>query len=109
MLRTIVSANTRWKVVAEASSGMEAVTQMVHEPDVVLMDVVMPVMDGLEATRRIKQLAPDTIVILTTAYQDAEFQARSMLAGADGFVRKDELVAEAIQRVLETRGGEEHG
>lgn len=100
MLCQIVSNNPLWSVVNEAANGLEAIARMDQKPDVVLMDVVMPVMDGLEATRQIKRLAPDTVVILTTAYQNREFRTRSLKAGADGFVLKDDLTTDALRRIL---------
>ncbi len=100
MLCQIVSGNPLWSVIGEASNGAEAVAQLEQKPDAVLMDIVMPLMDGLEATRQIKLLAPDTFVILTTAYKNREFRTRSFKAGADGFLLKDDLTTEALQSVL---------
>jgi len=97
MLRQVVLGNPLWCVVGEAANGLEAVEQMDRDPGVVLMDIVMPVMNGLEATRRIKRLAPDTIVILTTAYQNIEFMRQSLKVGADGFVLKDDLTTDLLQ------------
>ena len=100
MLYQVVSSNSSWLVVVEAVNGVEAIAQMEREPDAVLMDVVMPVMDGLEATRQIKRLAPGTIVILTTAYKNHEFRARSLEAGANGFVMKDDLTTDSLIQLL---------
>lgn len=103
MLRQMVSNYPKWKVVGEATNGIEAIAKLEQEPDVVLMDIVMPAMDGLETVQRIKRIRPNTIVILTTAYQDQEFRTRSLEAGADGFVLKDDLMIDALQRILSTR------
>jgi len=100
MLRRIVTTNPSWLVVYEAKNGMEAVAGMEQRPDVVIMDVVMPVMDGLEATKKIKRLAPDTVIILTTAYQNHAFRTRGLEAGADGFVLKDNLAPDALHKVI---------
>lgn len=110
-LRQIVSNNPVWSVIAEATNGLETIAKMEHQPDVVLMDVVMPVMDGLEATRRIKSCAPDTIVVLTTAYQNRAFRTRSLEAGADGFILKDDLTTDALEEIIAdaSRKGENHG
>ncbi len=99
-LRQMVSDNPSWMVVGEAATGVEAIARMAQRPDVVLMDIVMPVMDGIEATRRIKKIRPETIVILITAYQDKEFRTRSLESGADGFVLKDDLTTEVLQEIL---------
>jgi DNA-binding NarL/FixJ family response regulator len=104
MLQRIVSNDPLWSVVGEAANGLEAIASMDQRPDVVLMDLIMPLMDGLEATRQIKLLAPDTVVILTTAYQNHEFGTRSLNAGADGFVLKDDLTTEALHRILNGTG-----
>lgn len=108
MLCQIVSNHPSWSIVGAAINGVEALTQMDREPDVVLMDIVMPEMDGLEVTRQIKNRAPDTVVILTTAYQDREFRTRSLKAGADGFVLKDNLSTEVLEKIILKKGGKEN-
>jgi len=100
MLRQVVSGDPSWSVIGEAANGEEAIALMDRKPDVVLIDIVMPVMDGIETTSRIKRLGPETIVILTTAHQNNEFQVRSMQAGADGFVLKDDLTTEVLREIL---------
>jgi DNA-binding NarL/FixJ family response regulator len=89
-------------VVAEAKNGLEAI-ELVEQcrPDVVLMDIVMPKIDGIEATRRIKKIAPQTKVIAITAYDNAEFPRRSIEAGADLFIKKEELDSETLRECLE--------
>jgi DNA-binding NarL/FixJ family response regulator len=92
-------------LVAEAANGKEAIKAVIaHQPDVVLMDVVMPEMDGVEATRQIKDLRPQTGVI-ALSFTDDQPQVLAMIdAGVDGYLIKDcdmeELVA-AIQSVYE--------
>lgn len=77
------------EVVGEARNGREAVDLCVADaPDVVLMDVQMPVMDGIEATRLIKAERPETKVILISAYEQPELIEAGRLAGADRFVVK---------------------
>ena len=89
-------------VVAEAKNGLEAIELVKQRrPDVVLMDIVMPGIDGIEATRRIKEIAPQTKVIAITAYDNAEFPKRSVEAGADIFIKKEELDSEALRECLE--------
>ena len=88
-------------VVGEADNGQEAV-QLVAEltPDIVLMDVSMPEMDGVEATRRIVAAHPDMKVIILTMHADQEVLAEAIRAGASGYLVKDcstEEVAEAIR------------
>jgi CheY-like chemotaxis protein len=77
--------------VIEAVNGAEAVDRFTHhEPDIIFMDVLMPVMDGYEATRRIKQLAGDRFipVIFLTAMSDEKALARCVEAGGDDFLAK---------------------
>ena len=88
-------------MVGEASNGAEAVALAASEhPDVMLMDVRMPVMDGLEATRRItgdESLASTRVVILTTFDLD-EYVHEALRAGASGFLLKDTLPGRPAQR-----------
>jgi NarL family two-component system response regulator LiaR len=77
------------EVVGEAANGGEAL-KMVRElqPDVVLMDIAMPIMDGLEATRRIHKEFPTTAVLVLTQYDDKEYVFPVIEAGASGFISK---------------------
>jgi DNA-binding NarL/FixJ family response regulator len=89
-------------IVEEAKSGKEAIEFVKkHRPDVVLMDIVMPEMSGIEATRLIKEISPETKVIVITAYDNAEFQKQSIEAGADLFIRKEELNSDSLREYLE--------
>lgn len=77
------------EVVGLGENGQEAVALVESEgPDVVVMDVRMPVLDGIEATRRIKSLAPGTRVILVSAYEEPELRDSGRQAGADHFLFK---------------------
>jgi len=105
MMRRVVSNDPLWSVVCEATNGSQVVARMDQKPDVVLMDILMPEMNGIEATQQIKHLAPETIVILTTAYQNHEFKTRSLEAGADGFILKDDLTTDTLHKILYKVGG----
>lgn len=76
----------------ECENGMKAIT-MYHKvwPAWVLMDIVMPEMDGLEATRRIVSTYPDARIVMVTAYDDPELRTAAKLAGATSYVLKEEL------------------
>ena len=90
------------EVVAEGEHGLDAVELCREQrPDVVVMDVRMPVMDGIEATRAIKQLAPATRVILVSAYEQDELVESGLRAGADLFLLKGLTGAELVARVRE--------
>jgi two-component system, NarL family, response regulator LiaR len=77
-------------VIAEAHDGREAVELCLHyRPDVILMDVVMPVLDGIQATKRIVDQQPDQIVVILTSSDEDEFGFVGLRAGAAGFLSKD--------------------
>ena len=81
MLRTMLELDG-FEVVAEASSGPEAIDQLDGaDPDVVVVDYKMPEVDGIETTRMIRELRPDQIVILYTAFLDDELERRAAEAG----------------------------
>jgi DNA-binding NarL/FixJ family response regulator len=78
------------EIVGEASNGEEAV-QLIQQlkPDVVLMDLVMPVMDGIEATKKIKEMAPETKILILTSFSDQDHVIPAIRAGASGYQLKD--------------------
>jgi NarL family two-component system response regulator LiaR len=90
------------QVVGEASKGTEAVEFVtLHAPDVVLMDLYMPDMDGVEATRQVKSRSPRTQVIILTSYHDDEHIFPAIRAGALSYVLKDidpDELADAVRR-----------
>ncbi|MDE2804732.1 MAG: response regulator transcription factor [Gemmatimonadota bacterium] len=88
-LRALLESMGRVDVVGEASSGEEAVDKArMLEPDIVIMDLAMPGMDGVEATRRITGLGIDTKVLVLTIHDEDEFLIPALDAGAEGFLNK---------------------
>src|SRR5262245_51216471 len=86
-LRTYLELEDRLQIVGEASNGREAVDKVrAYMPDVVLMDLLMPEMDGIAATRAIKEFAPDVKVIVLTSFQDDEHIMPAIEAGATGYL-----------------------
>jgi len=102
-LQTMLATTPDIEVVAEASDGLEAVEKASeHQPHVVLMDLRMPNMDGLEATRRIKSQLASTSVIILTVYDNDAYIVDAVRAGAGGYLLKDaskDLLVHTIRAV----------
>ena len=100
-LRTLLSVHPDFEVVGEAANGLEAIRLVrLHLPSVVLMDLQMPVLDGVAATRRLHEEQPDCRVIVLTTFDDDEMVFDGLRAGAVGYLLKDapsEKLAEAIR------------
>ncbi|MFC2012106.1 response regulator [Chloroflexota bacterium] len=95
------------EVVGEASNGKEALEQVRQlAPDVVLMDLAMPIMNGLEATRRIRKEFPETKVLALTQYDDSEYVVPVIEAGACGFVTKMAAFSELVSAIQVINKGE---
>ena len=106
-LRAILSSEPGWEVVAEAGDGEKALAAVrEHVPDVVLMDVRMPTMDGLEATRAITAEGLATAVLVLTTFEVDEYVFEAMRAGAAGFVLKRVPPTELIEAVRIVAAGE---
>jgi len=98
-LRTILTTQPNLEVVGEASQGNEAVLLVeARQPDVVLLDVRMPVLDGVQAARTIKSRWPRIRVVLISLY--ADYQSQALSAGADAFLVKGCPAAEIITAVI---------
>lgn len=110
-VRSLVETSPRIRVVGEACDGMAAVTlaQRFH-PNLVLMDVHMPGVNGVEATRQIKTLVPQSTVIGLTARQEPGTELAMLSAGADRLLAKEDMVEglpRVIERAISQRVGEE--
>lgn len=95
------------ELAGEASSGEEALRVCLQNPpDVVLMDVVMPGMNGAEATRKIRQQSPDTQVIALTSYKEDELMQKTLQAGAIGYLLKNVSADELIRAIRAANVGQ---
>ncbi|RKS80059.1 DNA-binding NarL/FixJ family response regulator [Motilibacter peucedani] len=105
--RMVLSAQEGIEVVGEAGDGRRALEQtLALRPDVVLMDVRMPVVDGIAATRRIVSEAPDSRVLILTTYDIDEYAFSGLRAGASGFLLKDVLPEELVAGIRTVAGGD---
>ncbi len=100
-LRTLLSVQPDFEVAGEAGNGEEALRQAVRlQPDIILMDLRMPVMDGVTATQRLREALPQCRVIVLTTFDDDEYVFDGLKAGAVGYLLKDvssEKLFEAIR------------
>ena len=104
-LGQMLNAHSDLEVVAEASDGSEVVElcRRLH-PELVLMDIRMPNIDGIEATRQIKRDSPSTIVLVLTAFENPDYMAEALKAGVSGYILKEadsQQIIGAIRRTLE--------
>ncbi len=106
-LVTILGLEPGIEVVGQAGNGQEALDQVAAlKPDIVLMDVQMPVMDGVEATRQITSRYPDTRVIILTTFDYEEYVFEGVKAGAMGYLLKDTPAPELISTIRRVHAGE---
>src|SRR5215469_1331391 len=106
-LSAVVATESDLRIVAEAANGEEAIEQFAkHHPDIVLMDLRMPVMDGLVAIRAILADYPDAKIIVLSTYDGDEDIHRALEAGARGYLLKDMLRTEVLDMMRQVYRGE---
>ena len=99
--RILVRLVPGWRVLGEAPSGEDAVTAAAElDPDVVLMDINLPGINGVEATRRLVAAHPGIQVVLLSTYAENDLPADARDCGAVGYLRKDDLTPKALQALL---------
>src|ERR1019366_8353418 len=102
--RAVLRRTEGFELVGEAANGLEAITVVSEKhPDLVLMDINMPEMGGIEATRRIMAELADTVVILCSTYGVSDLPPDAKLSGARAYVHKEQLSAKTIRRLWEER------
>jgi two-component system, NarL family, response regulator NreC len=108
-VRSILSAEPDVTVVGQAGNGVEAVKKARElRPDVVLMDIAMPIMRGFDATQRIQKLDPGIHVLMLTVYDDEDLVARCLTAGAVGYILKDAPPEQLVYAVRCAAAGERY-
>jgi len=105
-LNALLSSQPDLKVVAEAEDGLEAVSCVRnHSPDIILLDLSMPRMTGLDAIKEIKKVKADTKVVVLTVHNSEEYILSSLRAGADGYVLKEAHSSELLTAIRHVADG----
>jgi two-component system response regulator NreC len=105
-LRALLEKQPDMAVVAEAADGRESIRLAEEQtPDVVIMDIAMPSLNGIEATRRILASNPETAVVILSMHQDESYVLRSLKAGAKGYLLKDSLRGDIIDAIRSVARG----
>jgi NarL family two-component system response regulator LiaR len=106
-MRNLLSQEKDFNVVGEAANGEEAVRLAKElKPDIVIMDVVMPKLDGLEATKQVRQESPATALLILTAYSDIRYIIGLLEAGAAGYLLKNAPGKDVVKAIRAVRSGE---
>jgi two-component system response regulator NreC len=107
-LKSVLSPIPILDIVGEAADGLEAINLVegLH-PDLVLMDLSMPRMGGIDATREIKKKWPVTKILVFTIHNSTEYQTAALEAGANGYILKDSSRAELIQSIMDILDGKQ--
>jgi DNA-binding NarL/FixJ family response regulator len=105
-IRGLLRAQRGWRVIGEATNGREAVEKTNKlKPDVAIVDISMPDLDGLQATRQIREVAPRTSVVVLTMHESDQMVRRVLDAGALGYVLKSDLAAHLVKAVRDVSAG----
>lgn len=105
-IRYLLETTPDIRVIATASNGIEAVTQArLHQPDVVILDISMPLMNGIEATQQIRAGCPRTHVLTLSIYDSPEYVKGALQAGAHGYVLKENIADELLEAIRSLHSG----
>jgi len=106
-LAKLIEAEPNFKVIGEAQNGRQAVSQVERlNPDIVIMDIAMPLLNGIEATRQIKKLCPQTKVIILSMHSHDRYISELISIGASGYLLKDSTGAEIIKAISAAMKGD---
>ena len=99
-LKAFLESQGDFEIVAEAGNGEEAIRQAeLVKPDVIIMDITMPGMDGMEATRKIRINCPDSLILALTVHDDKQYLIKMLTAGASGYITKQSAVDELVAAI----------
>jgi DNA-binding NarL/FixJ family response regulator len=88
-LRAIIEGNKDWLICGEATNGQEAIERTIElQPDLIILDVTMPVLNGLQAARQIRELAPATKILMLSMHDSPQLANEAVRVGADGYLTK---------------------
>jgi len=105
-MKSLLRRSPRVRVVADYADAESALSDISrHKPDVVLMDIKLPKMDGVECVKLLKGLLPTVLIIMLTIHDDNDSLFNSILAGADGFLLKDTVPSRLVEAIEEVRNG----
>jgi DNA-binding NarL/FixJ family response regulator len=108
-MRSLLESNPGFQLVGEASDGLEAVQQVENlHPDVLVVDLMMPGLNGTEVTRQVRKRSPNTQVIVLSMHANDEYVLEALRCGAKGYVLKDAGADELIQAVQKVAGGQRY-
>lgn len=106
-LKLLVETSDKYSIIGEAQNGKEAITLTERlNPDVILMDLYMPVMSGLEAIKEIKRVVPNMPIVILTTYNEDKLMAEGIKAGAQGYLLKDTSLENLFQTMDSVIQGE---
>jgi len=105
-LRKVLEEQPAWEVVAEVGDGREAVREAIaHKPDVAILDVAMPLLNGIDATQQIVRRAPETRILMLSMHADEAYVMRAVQAGATGYMVKDAAGKELLTAIESVAAG----
>jgi two-component system, NarL family, response regulator NreC len=105
-LRKILEEQPEWEVVSEVGDGREAVREAIaHKPDVAIIDIAMPLLNGIDATQQIVRRVPETKVLMLSMHADEAYVMRALQAGATGYVVKDAAGKELLTAIEAVAAG----
>jgi DNA-binding NarL/FixJ family response regulator len=107
-LRAIIETNKDWLICGEATNGQEAIERTIElQPDLIILDVTMPVLNGLQAARQIRKLAPETKILILSMHDSPQLAHEATRVGADAYLIKTEpqgKLLDAIEALLNRAG-----